>query len=156
MAVVRLVADRLLGRFGPVTVVRVGAIVAAVGFAAGLLLHHPVAAVAGFGLLGAGLAPIVPAVFSAAGNLGDTSSATLGRVVMLGYLGSTTGPILIGLLAGLFGLPVALSLLIVLAALIAVLANRLSTRGSLPSDISAQPTHLVSASTDNRAWSDRQ
>ena len=53
-------------------------------------------------LVGAGLAVVVPLVFSAAGNadLGSTG-AGLGRVVTMSYTGSILGPVAIGAICGL-------------------------------------------------------
>ncbi|HWS33940.1 MAG TPA: MFS transporter, partial [Actinoplanes sp.] len=48
----RLVGDRAAGRFGPVPVTRAGGVLAAAGLGAGLLLAHPVAVIAGWGVFG--------------------------------------------------------------------------------------------------------
>lgn len=68
MAVGRLTGDRMVASFGPVAMVRWGSLLAAAGLGGALLLHDPVAAVVGFGLVGLGLANIVPILFSAAGR----------------------------------------------------------------------------------------
>lgn len=78
MTASRLVADRLVIRFGAATVARVGGLAAAAGLGFGLVVPAPVATVAGFTLLGAGLAPVIPLVFSAAGNVGGGARA-MGR-----------------------------------------------------------------------------
>ena len=69
MAIARFVADPLRGRIGNVLLVRGGSLIAAVGLGVALLVHEPAAAIAGFALLGLGLAPVVPIAFSAAGDL---------------------------------------------------------------------------------------
>jgi MFS family permease len=145
MAASRFAADRLSARFGPAAVVRTGALVAAVGLAVGLALAEPVAAVIGFGLLGLGLAPVVPITFSAAGNtrLGPTG-VILGRVVTIGYLGSIIGPVLIGAFASVVGLRTALLIPVALSALVALLAGHASsavggTRVSTPAWHGAEP-----------------
>lgn len=127
MAATRFVSDRLSMRFGAVAVVRVGALVAAAGLGFSLLAFRPVVTLVGFGLMGAGLAPVVPAVFSAGGNFGDGASNTLlSRVVTMAYLGSISGPVLIGLLTSWVTLRGALGLVVVLALMIAVLADCVS------------------------------
>ena len=60
--------DRLVATFGPVDMVGWGSLVAAIGLGGALLLHDPLAAILGFGLVGLGLANIVPILFSAAGR----------------------------------------------------------------------------------------
>jgi fucose permease len=125
MAACRFVADRLVARFGPVSVVRAGSLVAAGGLALGLAVHEPAAAVAGFALLGVGLAPVVPITFSAAGNTGlGPTGAILGRVVTISYVGLVVGPIAIGWVAEQVGLRAALGIPAALALLVAAVAGR--------------------------------
>ena len=69
MAIARFAADPLRARLGNVVLVRGGSLIAATGLGLGLLVHEPAAAIAGFALLGLGLAPVVPIAFSAAGDL---------------------------------------------------------------------------------------
>ena len=124
MAAGRLVGDRLTARLGPVRLVRAGSLVAAFGFGLGLLADRPVGGVLGFGLLGAGLACVVPVAFSAAGNLdASRGGVVIARVVSLGYAGALVGPPVIGFAAELAGLPAALGLAVLLAALIAACAG---------------------------------
>lgn len=128
MTVSRLLADRWSTRFGPVALVRAGGLVAAVALACGLLVPEPAVAIAGFTVLGAGLAPVVPTVFSAAGNLGHGSGATaLGWVVTISYLGGILGPGVIGVVSGSVGLRAALFLPVGLATVIVTLAGRAGT-----------------------------
>jgi MFS family permease len=128
MAASRFVSDGLQTRFGPVTLVRVGSLVAAAGLALGLAIHRPAAAIVGFALLGVGFAPVVPIAFSAAGNTGlGPTGVLLGRVVTMGYLGSIVGPVLIGGIAQLTGLRAALVLIVVLALVITAAAGSLSS-----------------------------
>ena len=64
----RLVADRAVDRWGHVAVVRTGALIAAVGLSAALLVGSPAAGLIGFGLVGVGASPGFPALFHAAGH----------------------------------------------------------------------------------------
>jgi hypothetical protein len=114
----RLVGDRLVSRFGAVRVFRAGAILAGLGFGGALLVDAPAAALVGLGLLGAGIANALPLAIGAGGNTpGETPATAAARVSTLGYLGSFVGPALVGGLASLSSLPVALGLpaLLVLA-----------------------------------------
>lgn len=110
MAVSRLVGDRLGARLGPVRLGRLGAGTAMLGFALVLLVPSASVALVGFGLLGLGIGPVVPMVFSAAGNTGTRSRpSVLGPVVSAGYIGAVLGPVLIGRLDGVIGLTAALA-----------------------------------------------
>ena len=124
MAIARFVADPLRGRLGNFVLVRSGSLIAAVGLGVALLVHEPAAAIAGFALLGLGLAPVVPIAFSAAGDLDPRATGRLvGRVATLGYVGSVAGPIMIGWLAEATSLGTALGLVVLLALVIAVSAR---------------------------------
>jgi MFS family permease len=124
MALARFGTDPLRGRLGNVVLVRGGSLIAAVGLGLALLVHEPAAAIAGFALLGLGLAPVVPIAFSAAGDLDPRATGRLvGRVATLGYVGSVAGPIMIGWLAEATSLRTALGLVVVLALAIAVSAR---------------------------------
>jgi predicted MFS family arabinose efflux permease len=128
----RLVGDRLTARFGPVNVVRTCGVIAAVGLGTALLISHPIAGVLGFGCLGAGLSCIAPQVFSAAGNRNPARAGqALARVASLGYAGFLTGPVLIGGIATLSGLPWALSIPVLLALFVAFAAFALQPRPAI-------------------------
>jgi fucose permease len=112
----RLVGDRLVARSGPVRVFRAGALVAGLGFGGALLVDAPVAGLIGLGLLGAGIANALPLAIAAGSNApGETPATAAARVSTLGYMGSFVGPVLIGGLASVFSLPLALGLPALLA-----------------------------------------
>jgi len=127
MAAGRMAGDRLAARFGPVRLVRVSGLVAGLGLAAGLLIGTPAAAVAGFALLGAGLAGIFPQIVSSAVRL-DPSRAgrNIGRIAAVAYSGLLGGPVVIGAAASGVGLRDALFIPAALAVLVAAAANLLS------------------------------
>jgi MFS family permease len=128
MATVRFAGDRLSARFGPVRLVRASGLVAAVGLGLGLLAHHPLAGVAGFALLGVGLACVVPVTFSAAGHLGGgLAGVAISRVAAVSYLATFTGPPVIGLVADQVGLTVALAVPVLLAGVVALCARAVAT-----------------------------
>ncbi len=121
MAVARFAADPLRARLGNLVLVRGGSLIAAAGLGLALLVHEPAAAIAGFALLGLGLAPVVPIAFSAAGDLDPRATGRLvGRVATIGYVGSVAGPIMIGWLAEATSLRTALGLVVALAVTIAL------------------------------------
>jgi hypothetical protein len=99
-------------------VFRAGAIVAGAGFGGALLVDAPAGGLVGLGLLGVGIANALPLTIGAGGNApGETPATAAARVSTLGYLGSFVGPALVGGLASLSRLPLALGLpaLLVLA-----------------------------------------
>ncbi len=127
MAVGRLTGDRLVAAFGPVAMVGWGAMLAALGLGGALLLHDPLAAILGFGLVGLGLANIVPILFSAAGRTpGMAPGAAIAAVTTAGYSGFLAGPPLVGFAAEWIGLPAALGLLAVAVGSMAVWARMLN------------------------------
>lgn len=110
MAISRLTGDRLGLALGPVALARVGALVALAGFGVLLLMPHDAAGLVGFGLIGLGVGPVVPIVFSAAGNTATARRpSVLGLAVSAGYVGGVVGPVVIGALADRFGLSIALT-----------------------------------------------
>ncbi|MEU8235972.1 MFS transporter [Actinoplanes sp. NPDC048967] len=122
----RLTGDRLAARFGAVRLVRGCGLLAAAGLGTALLVGQPVAGVIGFGCLGAGLSCVAPQVFSAAGHRNPQRPAqAIARVASIGWLGFFAGPVLIGGAAEAFGLPVALSIPVLLALLVALAAGAL-------------------------------
>jgi len=121
MLTVRLSGNRLLNRFRPSHLLPALAALGAVGFAGGLAVGRPVAAIAGFAALGIGMASVVPAVFSASGRVAGLHPGTaIATVSACGWAGFVCGPPLIGHIASLTSLPLALGLIPLLTALVAV------------------------------------
>jgi MFS family permease len=109
MAVGRFGGDRCLARWGEVRVVTVAMSFAGCAFAAGLLVGQPAAAICGYTVLGIGLSVVVPALLSMAGQLGgQTAGPAITVVSGISGTGMLAGPPLIGFLAQITGLPVAL------------------------------------------------
>jgi MFS family permease len=100
MTAVRLLADRLVGRFGPGPFVRVGALIGAVALTLAALAPTAPLAIAGWALFGVGLAGCTPQFFTAAGNVenGANHGTHVARVAGFGYVGLLAGPATIGLL----------------------------------------------------------
>lgn len=124
MTLARLTGDRVVARCGWVLSARLSAGLAASGMALTLVAPSFWIALIGFGIVGLGLANMIPILFSAAGN-----SRTLRRgpaiaaVATLGYAGLLTGPPLIGFVAELTSLPVALAMLVVAMLLVLTFAG---------------------------------
>jgi MFS family permease len=124
MAAGRVAGDRLAARFGPVRLVRASGLVAGLGLAGGLLVGTPVAAIAGFALLGLGLAGIFPQIVTAAARLDPGQAGrNIGRIAAVSYSGLLSGPVVIGAIASGVGLRNALLVPATLAVLVAAAAG---------------------------------
>jgi MFS family permease len=121
----RMVGDRAVTRFGPVPVVRRGALAGAAGLATALLLANPLLAPLLLFMLGFGLASAVPLAFGAAGRLRGSHGITL--VTTAGYGSYMFGPGLIGWLAHATNLRVALATPVLLVASVALLASSIGS-----------------------------
>ncbi|MFI6000491.1 MFS transporter [Streptomyces sp. NPDC051366] len=93
----RAVGDLGVRRFGAVTVVRIGTLVAAAGFAVVAAAPGAWAGMLGFTLLGIGLCVIVPQTFAAGGRLFPGASDTaIARLNIFNYVGFLIGSPLVG------------------------------------------------------------
>ncbi|MCG5450579.1 MFS transporter [Micromonospora sp. NIE111] len=106
----RLVGDRLADRWGPLRLIRVGAVVAGTGLAAGVLSHTVAGAYAGLILMGLGVSCVVPQIMSIAGHAQvGNPSRNIAIVTGLSTVGSLVGPVAIGAVAAADGLSVAVT-----------------------------------------------
>ncbi|MCP9994733.1 MFS transporter [Streptomyces werraensis] len=128
MTIGRLLADRVVTRFGSMAVLRHGAIMAAVGITLVALGPWMWAAFAGWALFGLGLSGTVPQLFSAAGHADPKAAgANVSRVAGLGYVGMLAGPAVIGWLTHVVALNHTFVLLTLLCVTTAVGAGVLRT-----------------------------
>ena len=124
VALSRVAGDRAIAR-GRRAAVRTAGLVTAAGAALIVAAPGAVSALIAWALLGAGVAVIAPAVLGAAPAVGDRSpGVAIAAVTTVGYLGSFTGPPVIGALAEVAGLSAALLLLVVAGLAIVALASR--------------------------------
>jgi hypothetical protein len=128
MAFGRLSADAAAARFGAPTLGRAGALVAAAGLGGGLILGSAGGAIAGFAVMGIGLAAVFPLAVRAAGYDPSISGPAVAAISSVGYAGFLTGPPAIGALAESLGLGGALACVCALLVVAAALAGHLSTR----------------------------
>jgi MFS family permease len=123
MAVFRLVGDRLTTHLGPVVLTRRGGLVACGGLALALLVQEPAACLAGFALMGAGLAALVPIVFRSAGSIpGLPAGIGLAALTSVGYSAFIVGPPTVGFTSEALGLTAALWIVVALLACMVALA----------------------------------
>lgn len=145
----RLLGDLVLNRYPRRAVVRWFAAAAAFGLAAGLALAAVLdtvvlgtvlgsglgavaAAVGGFAVLGAGISVTFPALLAEAGATSDRPADAVGAVSTGGYVGFLVGPPLIGGVAQVAGLPVALWIIPMFAAVAAIVTAAGSQRTRWP------------------------
>lgn len=120
---VRLGGDLAVRRYGPAAVVRIGGVLATLGFLGVVLAPNQLLGIVAFGLTGVGLSVVAPQSFSAAGKLDPAGTGVaIARVNLFNYVGFIVGAALVGGIAEVAGMRVAFAAPLVLAAVIIVLA----------------------------------
>jgi MFS family permease len=121
MMIVRLLGNQVMNRFPVYLALPLLAVVGSVGLGVGLIINRPASVLVGFMCLGAGLALVVPMVFSACGHIPNVHPGTaVATVSACGWTGFVLGPPLIGGIASLTSLRTALFLLPLLTAVVVV------------------------------------
>lgn len=130
MAVGRLGAAGVVLRFGNRRTLLGAGLLAAGGMALSLATREPLLVVAGFLVVGLALSAVVPVAFSTAGDLAPSgrAGAAISVVTTFGYGGFLLGPVIVGGLAEVFGLRVALGTIVVAGILIFAFSLRLAGR----------------------------
>lgn len=128
MAGTRLAGDRLVRRLDPARVVRYGGAVAVLGGVLIVAARDPWPAVAGFALLGAGVATVVPLVFVAAAGTGATPGEGVAGVATITYLSGLTAPAITGWTAGALSYPAAFAMITCVVAVMTLSAGALRPR----------------------------
>lgn len=129
MAVGRLLADRVIDRFGPVRVARLLSAVAVAGMVLIVLSPNAYIALAGFVIVGIGICVLYPLMLSAAARIGDRpASQNVAATTLIFQLVNLGAPALIGAVAQGLGVRMAFSMLIPLLVLTFVMAGRLKPR----------------------------
>ena len=123
MAAVRLVGDRVIRRLGPVRTVQLSGACAATGAAIVVLSHDLAVGLCGFGLLGIGVAVVVPLVFAAAGRVGPHPARSVAGVAGIAYGSGLAAPGVIGGVASATSLRTSFCVVAVLVAVIALAAR---------------------------------
>ena len=118
----RLFGDRVVARWGRLPVVAAGAGLTALGLALAVLAPVFPAIVLGCALVGAGLANVVPALFSESAALASTPQRGIAAAATAGYTGLLIGPPFVGALASLSTLRLSMAALALIALLAASLA----------------------------------
>ena len=133
MGFARLAGQGLAGRVEPYVLLKLGAVIAAVGALIASQAVSPMMAYAGFIVMGIGASVIAPTAFSLVGRLAppEDRARAVARATLLGYFGYFFGPPALGFIAGSFGLRAAfvfaammLLAVLILAPLMAKVAGR--------------------------------
>jgi len=126
MAAGRLATTPVVARLGNRTTLLAAGLLTASGMALSLATQRPALVVAGFLVVGLALSAVAPVAFSAAGDLFPKSSgAAISVVTTFGYGGFLVGPALVGGLAELTSLRLALGVIALAGLLVSLLALRL-------------------------------
>ncbi|MGL4236174.1 MFS transporter [Tabrizicola sp.] len=106
MGFARLGGQWLAVRVNAFTILRVGAVIAAIGAMIVAQAAGPGWAYLGFIIMGIGASVLAPTAFSLVGQLSEPEARAraVARATLLGYFGYFFGPPLLGLIAGSFGL----------------------------------------------------
>ncbi|WP_030157575.1 MFS transporter [Streptomyces sp. NRRL S-244] len=115
MALARLVGDRVVDRFGAVRTVRAGGVLATAGGVLVVTAGGPAVAIAGFGLIGLGIAVVVPLAFAAAARSGPAPAQAIAGVATITYTSGLIAPSAIGAVADATSLVVSFGLVTLLA-----------------------------------------
>ncbi|AZL58691.1 MFS transporter [Tabrizicola piscis] len=105
----RLGGQWLAGRVNPFTLMRLGAVIAAIGAFVAAQAGGPGMAYLGFIVMGIGASVLAPTAFSLVGQMSapGARARAVARATLLGYFGYFFGPPLLGVIAGAFGLRMA-------------------------------------------------
>ncbi|MCO8274810.1 MFS transporter [Actinoplanes sp. TRM 88003] len=112
MAVARFGGDWVVQKLGPVTTVRISGACATVGALMVVLFDHVVLVIGGFGLLGIGIAVVVPLVFAAAGRSSEHPGRSIAGVAGIAYGSGLIAPGVIGGIAHLSSLTVSFAVIV--------------------------------------------
>ena len=120
MALARFGGDALRSRYSERALLRFGASVAAIAMVVVLVSANRWAALIGFAVVGAGLAPVAPILFNAATRIpGVSRAAAIASVTSIGYSGFMIGPPLIGGIATATSLTMALGIVVLASGFLA-------------------------------------
>ena len=127
LVLARFCTDPLRLRVSDFSIVFAGSILGAVGMSVALISPWPMICLFGYAIMGAGVAPIVPILFSRAGATPGISAAQASSVVsVFSYAGLLLFPPLLGILAHHYGLTATLWLITGLCILMAICSFPLS------------------------------
>lgn len=127
MVIGRFLGDGIRAKFSDFVIVFTGSLIACAGMIVILISSSPVVCLCSYACMGAGCAPIVPILFSRAGNVPGVSPGRASSIIsLLSYSGLLVFPPFIGMLAQGIGLDNALW--IIVFAIFCILCGSFSLR----------------------------
>lgn len=125
MSIGRFIGDPLIERWGNKKVLKVNGLLIVAGMSISLASSVPIVVMVGFALVGLGVSSVFPVVYMlATKEKSMMPSAAIAAVSSVGFVGFLVGPPIIGFVAQITGLRLALTIVIVLGALIFLMASR--------------------------------
>lgn len=121
MAGGRFIGDRIVAILGPRRVVAGGGVLAMLGLGLAVACPGAVTASLGFAMVGIGLSNVAPVAYSAAARTGTSVASGIATVATVGFVGFLSGPPLIGGIASVAGLRVAIGCLVLAGGAVALL-----------------------------------
>jgi MFS family permease len=129
MFLCRAFGDGVVHRLGRTRVVALGALAVFAGIGLAVGIASPPAVIAGFCVVGLGLANMVPAVFSASAAAASSPSLGIAMAATLAYASNLVGPPIFGAVASVSSLRAAFAMLLPAALAILALAYGQRRRG---------------------------
>ncbi|WP_252973620.1 MFS transporter [Vibrio navarrensis] len=127
VTIARLYGDRLVNAIGRYRVLLLGSLLAILGLALMIATDLTWLTFLGLGLVGLGIANIVPILFNAAGNQAQVpANLAFPAVTLIGYVGLLVGPAFIGFIAHSINLTVALGSTIFCLLLVMLSARKIT------------------------------
>jgi len=131
MFTMRLMGDKIVSVIGPSKTARYSGLVAMIGSIILVTFESLLPLVIGCGLIGLGIAVIIPLAFSRAGNDKNIPQGTaIASIATLGYGGMLIGPLFIGLIAQATSIKSSFLIFPILAFLIFALSKHLSIKSA--------------------------
>jgi MFS family permease len=125
MSIGRFIGDPLIERWGHKNILKANGLLILAGMTISLATTSPAVVMVGFALVGLGVSSVFPVVYILATKEKTMMpSAAIAAVSSVGFIGFLIGPPIIGFVAQLTGLRLALTIVIVLGAIIFLMASR--------------------------------
>jgi hypothetical protein len=125
MSIGRFIGDPLIERWGHKNILKANGLLIVAGMTISLATTSPAVVMVGFALVGLGVSSVFPVVYILATKEKTMMpSAAIAAVSSVGFIGFLIGPPIIGFVAQLTGLRLALTIVIVLGAIIFLMASR--------------------------------
>lgn len=138
----RLFGDAVMARVGVDRTLMTGSIIASAGVGFGMAVNQPWAVILGYVWMGLGLAVVVPVMYRRANDVpGIPRASAVATVASIGFLGFLVGPLVIGAIAELVSLRMAIGTVAVALLGIFVLTRLNPANGTLPATTPVDSMH---------------